>query len=751
MSDLRGSLTRLSGMVEHVSFHNADTGFTVLQVNVDGELVTAVGSFYEIGAGEELTLYGTWGTHAMFGRQFKVETYETQLPDSAASLLRYLSAGMIKGIGPKTARRIVERFGENAFDVLENDWERLTFIKGISKEKAEKISAEFKKQFSIRNILSELDRYGIRAMECVRIFKCFGVHAVDIIKRNPYVLCDRIRGFDFERADELASKLPETPNVSFRHEAGILYVMRHNLGNGHTCLPKDKLIAPCRALLQTDEETVREEIEHLLLLRELVEEEIDGRPFLFLPKIYDSERFAAEKLVNLLKFPPVSKDTEEADIDRIEKETGICYAEKQREAIKIAANRGMLILTGGPGTGKTTAVNGIIRFFEKQGLTVLLAAPTGRAAKRMSELCDREAKTLHRLLEVVWSDENEPEFTRDARHPLDADAVIVDELSMVDVTVFAALLNAIPFGCRLILVGDCDQLPPVGAGNVLLDTVNSGAVPVVRLTEIFRQAQQSLIVMNSHRIVNGELPDLTVRDNDFFFMERSDPLRAAQLICDLASRRLPDAYRYDPLSDIQVLCPSRKGDCGTVNLNARLQKLLNPPDDAKEELGSFGRIFRCGDKVMQIKNNYDIVWEKNGESGTGIFNGDTGIIKKITRSDNTLTIDFDGRETEYPLENVADLELAYAVTVHKSQGSEYPAVILPIVDVPPQLMYRNLLYTAVTRAKKILIIVGSREKVLRMVENNKKNRRYSALRHFICGGGKSAVSVDEHTDAAGSV
>lgn len=732
MSEYSSSPEQLSGIVDTVNFHNADTGFTVLELNAEGELITAVGNFYEIGPGEELVLYGSWTTHAMFGRQFKVDSYKTKLPETAASLLRYLSAGMIKGIGPKTAKKIIERFGENAFSVLEHDWERLTVIKGISKEKAELISNEFKKQFSIRHIMAELDSLGVRPSECIRIFKRFGGNSVDIVKRNPYILCSEVRGFDFERADEMAKKLPEKPDESFRNQAGILHVMRHNLGNGHTCLPKEKVIPPCVALLKVEKSVVLEELENLILLKELVSEKLDGKDFLFLPQIYKSEISAAEKLKILLKFPPVSKESNDADIDLIEKENGIFYAEKQREAIQTAAEKGILVLTGGPGTGKTTAVKGIIQFFEKQNLTVFLAAPTGRAAQRMSELCGKEAKTLHRLLEVVWNDEDHLEFSRNSLHPLDADAVIVDELSMVDITVFSALLSAIPFGCRLILVGDCDQLPPVGAGNVLLDIVNSGIIPVVRLTEIFRQARKSLIVMNSHKIVNGEMPYISAKDNDFFFMERNDSLEASKLVCDLMTKRLPAAYHYDPLSDIQVLCPSRKGDCGTMNLNIRLQKLLNPPDEQKEEIHSLGRIFRMGDKVMQIKNNYDIPWEKNGETGNGIFNGDTGLIQKISRRENILSIDFDGRIAEYPIENCSDLELAYAVTVHKSQGSEYPAVILPISDVPPQLLYRNLLYTAVTRAKKILIIVGNLNKIIMMVENNKKNRRYSALRYFLC-------------------
>lgn len=722
---------KLEGIVDNVTFHNEENGFTVLDINAGGELVTAVGSFFEVGVGEELTMYGGWTNHSTFGRQFRVDSYESKLPDNAASLLRYLSAGMIKGIGPKTARKIIERFGENTFDVLENDYERLAFIKGISKEKAAAISNEFKRQFSIRNIMSELERYDIKPTECVRLFKRFGGNTVEIIKKNPYILCSEIRGFDFARSDSIAEKLPEKPDDEYRNEAGILYVMNHNLGNGHTCVPKDKLILPCVQLLNSSEDIIYDEIDRLVLIKELVIENINGREFVFLPNMYNSEKSAADRLKALLKFPPLSRETLDDEIDAIELADGIKYESKQREAIKTAAARGIVILTGGPGTGKTTTVKGIISFFERKGSEVLLAAPTGRAAKRMSELTGRDAKTLHRLLEVVWNDNDEPEFTRDMQHPLQADVIIVDELSMVDVTVFSALLRAVPFGCRLVLVGDIDQLPPVGAGNILLDMVSSEIIPVVRLTEIFRQAQKSLIVMNSHKIVKGELPDLDVRDKDFFFMERNASLQAASLVSDLMCCRLPKAYAYDPVSDIQVLCPSRKGDCGTVNLNIRLQAVLNPPSEEKEEINSFGRILRKGDKIMQTKNNYDIVWTKNGEEGMGVFNGDTGIIKRIIKAENVIQIDFDGRETDYPIESMSDLELAYAVTVHKSQGSEYPAVIIPIVDAPSQLMYRNLLYTAVTRAKDLLIIVGNRQKTESMVENNKKNRRYSSLSYFL--------------------
>lgn len=723
---------KISGVVENVVFHNTTNLFTVLEINVSGEIVTAVGTFSETAPGEELVLSGTWGSHEVFGRQFKVSSYERSMPDTTAKLYRYLASGAVRGVGPKTALKIIERFGESSFEVLEKYPEKLSAVKGISKKAALDISTEFNRQNAMRKIMMDLERVGISPSECTAIYKYFGVNSLNLIKENPYVLCSTVNGFSFERVEKLAIDMKIDVVPSYRNSAGIIHIIKHNIFNGHTCIPRRKMPAPAKALLGIDEELCAETIDLLLEKRQLISSEISGEEFLFVPEMYIAEMSISERLKNILKFPPSQINTVEDDILRIEEENGIFYAEKQKEAIITAAKKGLLILTGGPGTGKTTAVKGIIDIFERKRIEVLLCAPTGRAAKRMSEVTGREAKTIHRLLEVEWDADDKPVFRRNAEDPLTAGAVIIDEMSMVDAELFSSLLDALPMGCRIILVGDSDQLPSVGPGNVLTDIISSGVLPVVCLTEIFRQARKSLIVMNAHRIISGEYPKLGVNDSDFFFMKREDALSASDTVLSLIEKRLPAAYGFSPLEDIQILCPSRKGDLGTVNLNRRLQAVLNPPHKTKNELRtSGGRIFREGDKVMQIKNNYDIPWEKGKEQGEGIFNGDIGILKKINYAAGIMKIEFDDREAQYPSDNLSELELAYAVTVHKSQGSEYPVVIIPVSDCPPRLMYRNLLYTGVTRAKKILVIVGSEEKIYSMTDNNKQNKRYSALKEFL--------------------
>lgn len=507
--------------------------------------------------------------------------------------------------------------------------------------------------------------------------------------------------------------------------------MNHNLSNGHTCIPREKMFAPCAELLSTNEDTVDITIDELIGSGRLVSEFIDNREFLFLPNIYKAEKSSAERMKQILRFPPAGRKAADREIDRIEKKNGIKYGDLQRKAIVTAIERGLLILTGGPGTGKTTTLNGILQLFEDDGLKVALAAPTGRAAKRMSEVTGRPAKTIHRLLEVEWDKHDRPQFSRNARNPLDAQAVILDELSMVDITLFSSFLEALPIGCRLVMVGDSDQLPPVGAGNVLHDMIASGVIPVVELTEVFRQAMESLIVENAHRIVKGEPPKLGVRDKDFFFMRTDSPFIAAKTVSDLCAARLPRAYGYSPLDDIQIICPSRMGECGTNNINRVMQASLNPPDASKPETTVGATVFRTGDKVMQTRNNYDIEWTGPDGDGTGIFNGDIGILRNVDLRSRMAEIMFDERKAVIPFEALQELELAYAVTVHKSQGNEFPAVIMPIIGVPPRLAYRNLLYTGVTRAKKILVIVGSQSQIYAMAANDKKARRYSALKHFL--------------------
>lgn len=723
---------KIKGVVENVVFQNTANCFTVLEVNVKGEIITAVGTLSDISAGEEIELTGVWGTHEVFGRQFRISACQRSLPDTTAKLYRYLASGAIKGIGPKTAMKIIEKFGERSFEILESDPVRLASISGISKQKAVDISAEFNRQYSMRKIMIELENAGISPVECAAIYKYFGMNAVKIIKDNPYILCGTINGFSFERTEKLAADMGLSPLASYRNEAGILHIIRHNLYNGHTCIPVKKMPAPCEALLGIDEKTTIEAIEGLLSQKRLVSYYMGEEDFLFLPEIYFAEQAIAQRMKTILRFPPSAIQNIENDIERTEEMNGMFFAEKQKEAIITAANKGLLILTGGPGTGKTTAVKGIIDVFERKRVEVVLCAPTGRAAKRLSEVTGREAKTIHRLLEVEWDSHDTPVFRRDAEDPLQCGAIIIDEMSMVDTELFAALLDALPMGCRIIIVGDSDQLPSVGPGNVLNDLINAGILPVVCLTEIFRQAQKSLIVMNAHRIIAGEMPCLGVNDSDFFFMRREDVFSTSDTILQLISKRLPDAYGFSAFDDIQILCPSRKGDLGTVNLNRRLQAVLNPPDRTKNELKtSGGRIFREGDRVMQIKNNYDIPWQKGSEEGEGVFNGDIGILKKINYAAGTMKILFDDREANYPSDNLAELELAYAITVHKSQGSEYPAVIMPVLDCPPMLTYRNLLYTGVTRARKIMILVGNEDKIFAMASNNKQTKRYSALKEFL--------------------
>lgn len=723
---------QITGVVEDVVFYNTENSFTVLDVSSGGELITAVGILPEITAGEKVVLTGTWDMHHSFGRQFRVNRFERYLPDTAAQFLKYLSSGAIKGVGPKTATQMVERFGDNTFNVIENEPERLTVLRGISKDKAKLISAEFKKQFAVRTVILGLEKYGLTPSECIRIFKELGVNAVDIIKENPYVLCTQAQIISFERTEKIASELESAPEPKHRLRAGITHIIRYNLFNGHTCLPMKKVVPLCCELLGVEETEVNAAIAEMISNKMLIPFEMKEKVFLSLPDVYKAESTIDEKIKQLIRFSASDMDAADSELERIEKENDIKYEEKQKEAIRLAAHGGLLVLTGGPGTGKTTVVKGIINFFEKKRMEIMLAAPTGRAAKRMSELTGYEAKTIHRLLEVEWTDGRKLDFKRNKLNPLEADVIILDEVSMVDIFLFSHFLDAVRFGCRVILVGDPDQLPAVDAGNVLGDIIASGKVPVVRLTEIFRQSGESLIVTNAHAVIDGREPVLDAKDNDFFFMNRENPVTAAQTVSQLCSERLPRAYGYSPLENIQVLCPSRKGDCGTINLNRQLQNILNPASEKKKECKIAGRLFREGDKVMQIKNNYDLPWERGRESGSGLFNGDIGIIQEINVKGECMKIIFDdGREVVYPIPSGAELELAYAVTVHKSQGSEYDCVVMPVSDVPPMLLYRNLLYTAITRAKKMMIIVGSKYKIDKMIENNKQNKRYSMLKTML--------------------
>ncbi|MBR2868169.1 MAG: ATP-dependent RecD-like DNA helicase [Clostridia bacterium] len=724
-------LVTITGVVEFITFQNTENGYTVLDFSSDGELYTATGNAGSLYCGERVTLVGTWTVHPTFGKQFRIESCRREMPETAAEMLSYLSSGIIKGVKEKTAAKIVEAFGDESFYIIEKYPERLATIKGISSEKAREISREFVKRAEEREALISLEKYGMTTAECLRVFKVYGAKSVETVEKNPYVLCSDGIGINFERACDIADRLPVKPADEYRIAAGVLYVVRHNLHNGHTCLPREKLIPTAAALLGCTDDVADIQTDNLISQKQLVTFPINDREFIFLPEIFSAEKKAADNIVFMKQFTPKDDRNIDEEIAKTELISGICYNEKQRLAIRLAVSKGLLILTGGPGTGKTTTLRGILKMFEWQGLEVALAAPTGRAAKRMSELTGREAQTIHRLLEVEWDRNDKPVFSRNRRNPINANAVIVDELSMVDITVFSSLLDALPIGCRLIMVGDSDQLPPVGAGNVLHDMINSKLLPVVELNEVFRQAMESLIVTNAHRIVRGEMPEIMRTDKDFFFMDRQQPYAAASTVAELCSTRLPNAYGYNPTEDIQVLCPSRKGEAGTVNLNKVLQKCLNPPAKHKREHIFGQRIFREGDKVMQIKNNYNITWRSEETDGMGIFNGDIGVLEKIDEPSHTLKVRFDDRVADYPFDSHTELEHAYAITVHKSQGNEFDAVVMPVTGVVEQLSYRNLLYTAVTRAKKLIVLVGSKQTVERMTANNSKAKRYSALRYFI--------------------
>ncbi len=722
----------MEGTVERVVFRNGQNGWTVLDVSAAGGLHKVVGVMPDVQTGETVKLQGDWVDHPSFGVQFRADRYEHSLPQDADGVLRYLSSGVIKGVGVATAAAIVKKFGEDTVRILEQEPMRLKEIRGITATRAAAIGKEFAAQFGLREVILAFSSYGLTANEAMRCYKKWGSATVEKIRENPYNLCDPTLFIGFERVNEIAARMDIAAEDARRVAAGVLYVLRHNSGNGHTCLPFDKLTAVTAGLLGVAEDAVCDAVETLVLQRELKEERFEETRFLFLPHYHRAERYIAARMRLMSSFPQETDSGADERIDKLEKRYGITYEAKQRQAIRHAIARGSLILTGGPGTGKTTVLKAIITLLEQMGQEVAVAAPTGRAAKRIGELTGRDAKTLHRLLEVQWSEDDQPVFQRNERDPLDVDALVIDELSMVDVPLFESTLRALKSGCRLVLVGDADQLPAVGAGCVLQDLIAGDVLPVVQLTEVFRQAMESRIVQNAHCIVRGEMPSLTEREGDFFFLSRPTALDTTETILDLCARRLPTKYGYTIWENIQVLCPGRKGMLGTGELNAGLQGLLNPPSDDKREIVIEGVTLREGDKVMQVKNNYDIPWTRDdGEMASGVFNGDIGILTAVDVNEGTLTVRYEDREALYNRKDAADLEPAYAVTVHKSQGSEFDAVVMPVFSGVPQLTYRNLLYTAVTRAKSLLILVGSSETVRRMVENDRKTLRYTGLRRFL--------------------
>ena len=727
-------LETITGTVEEIVFHNEDTGFTVLLLDDGEELQTVVGEIMEIGEGEELKVTGHFTTHPTYGPQFKAAMVERSLPAAASAILKYLGSGAIRGIGPALARRLVDAFGDDTLEVMEKSPETLAQVQGISKKKALEIGEEFQRIFGIRTVMLFLSQHGVDPAASIRVWKAWGTYAPELIRANPYMLCGDEVGLTFEKADEIAGKLGISRDDPNRIGAAIAYVLRHNLNNGHTCLPAAALADRAAALTGLDQQLV----ERQLLVEEqqqnLVTDTVGETVFYYLPQLYRAETYVAGRLSMMLSMEePITGDFGD-QIALLEQQNGVQYAQLQKKAIAQALSHHLFILTGGPGTGKTTTVNAVIELFEEQGLKVALAAPTGRAAKRLSEVTGHEAKTIHRLLEVDFKDKNSPaiQFKRNEKNPIGADVVIVDEMSMVDILLFENLVRALRLTARLVMVGDSDQLPSVGPGNVLKDLISSGQVATVCLTEIFRQAAQSLIVTNAHAIVRGEMPQLQKRDNDFFFLLSSNYQNTAKLVEDLCRRRLPASYGYSPLWDIQVMAPNRVGEIGTLELNRRLQKILNPPSAEKKEFQFGPFTFREGDKVMQIKNNYDIVWVKeDGEHGTGVYNGDIGIILAIDKSARVFVVKYEDRTVNYSLDNADEIELAYAVTVHKSQGCEYEAVILPLMNSHSRLYHRNLFYTAVTRAKKLLIIIGRPEAVRYMVENNRKTLRYTNLSRFM--------------------
>lgn len=732
---MENELSELSGTVENIIFRNQNNGWTVMELESGGELITVVGESFEITEGDELRVLGEWGSHPSYGRQFRAQSFERKLPATASAILKYLSSGAVKGIGPATAKRILDIYGEESLEIIESSPEKLTQIKGISPKKATEISESYKEQFGIRNCMIFLQQYGVTPSEAIRLWKRFGQQCTDLIQKDPYILCDAGVRISFERADAMAAAMGLPHNSGCRVRAGIGHVLRHNLfSGGHTYIPMDKLVPTAAQMLGEERKTIEEALESMASDQNVEIADFGGRQAVFLPEAYRAESYIAGRLSLMTAMTPDSMGDNSIRIAEAEREYGIKYAQKQRGAIETACSKRVMVLTGGPGTGKTTTINAIIRIFEGMGLKVALAAPTGRAAKRMSEVSGKEAKTIHRLLEMEYTDDGTPRFSRNEKNQLDCDALIVDELSMVDVMLLESLLRAMKLTCRIVMVGDADQLPPVGSGNALRDMIESHIVPVVELDEIFRQASLSLIVTNAHKIVRGTMPDLSKRDGDFFFMRRYTAPQVTETVTALVKSRLPGAYGYSPLWDIQVLVPGRKGELGANELNQALQQALNPPRDGVPERKYGVRVFRQGDKVMQIKNNYDIVWVKeNGEHGTGIFNGDVGCLETLDRRTGMMKIRFEDRVAEYPPDGADEIDLAYAVTVHKSQGSEFRAVVLPLFSGTPLLLYRNLLYTAVTRARELAILVGRPEVVETMVNNDKKTKRYTGLCHLLEG------------------
>ncbi len=731
----------IEGYVDHIIFQNRDNGYTVACLISQGEEITCVGNFRFLSEGETIRARGTYTRHPSYGRQFSVDSYESVIPQDSLAMERYLGSGAIKGIGAALAARIVRKFGDDTLRIIEEEPERLAEVKGISERKAREIADQVEEKADMRKAMMFLQQYGITQTLGMKIYRQYGQEMYGVLKENPYKMAEDIPGVGFKIADEIAARIGIHTDSDYRIRSGILYILLLASGEGHVYLPKEVLLKRARDLLGVEQEYMEKHIMDLSIDRKIVIREIkrEGTPVqtaVYAASYYQVELHVAQMLHTLNLQDTVKEDVLEEKIERIQRGTGIELDEKQKEAVKEAVKNGLLVITGGPGTGKTTTINAIIRYFEMEDLDICLAAPTGRAAKRMTETTGYEAKTIHRLLELSGGPEQAQEnvrFERNAQNPLEADVIIIDEMSMVDIFLMHALLSAVVSGTRLILVGDVNQLPSVGPGSVLKDIISSGCFPVVELVKIFRQASQSDIVVNAHKINQGIPVVLDNKSRDFFFLKRYDANVIISIVITLIQKKLPKYVEAAPY-EIQVLTPMRKGLLGVERLNSILQQYLNPPDREKKEKEHGQGVFREGDKVMQIKNNYQLEWEIRGnygipvEKGVGVFNGDTGIIREINSFAEMMTVEFDEKRfVEYSFKQLDELELAYAITIHKAQGSEYPAVAIPLLQGPRMLMNRNLLYTAVTRARKCVTLVGDEKTFYEMENNRMEQDRYTAL------------------------